>query len=459
MLYAQPGKWLDKPRLLLHEGLYHLFHLQGNEDGSGQVELAHAQSPDLLQWEETPLALAPGAPGAWDDVAITGGSAVVRDGVCSLLYSATGKSGTESIGLATTADWLTWQRHPEPVLLPDCRFYATDPASRWGDPFVWLDHSGGSAHCLVSAVSDGHACVALAHSNDLLNWEALPPAYVSKKCARLELPEVFLWQGLWVMTFGSGPTGCETRCLLSDTPLHFTEQDEGQLLLGGPGSLDCALTTAETPHGRGAVHVSLQREPAEASTRPGGRLAFPKTLYGAPQHLLLTVRNDLYTAPINCLDCERLVVDQMECWRTAGDEVQAISPGGRTFLPLPPKGNRTASAIIAIDGNGEGGYVIGSDEVIVALSSDGYVIARAPEIRYERRWKVAEPRGELSVVVADRHVEVYYGREFFGSLAAPRAGQKTLALFCDGTLSIVFSGVAVKQFQHEQRYLAPVTSG
>ncbi|MHB8996306.1 MAG: hypothetical protein ACYC63_13765 [Armatimonadota bacterium] len=460
MLYAQPGKWLDKPRLLLHDGRYHLFHLQGSEDGSGPVELAHAQSPDLLQWEQTPLVLPPGAPGAWDEAAITGGSAVVRDGVCSILYSATDSAGAESIGLATTTDWLTWQRHPEPVLRPDARFYKTDAASHWREPFVWLDQSGGSVYCLVSAISNGHACVALAQSRDLVNWECLTPAYVSQQDARLEHPEVFSWQDLWVMIFGSGAAGCETRCLLSDTPLHFTEQDDGQLLLGGPGSLDCALTTAETPHGRGAVHVSLQREPAEAATRqPGSHLALPKTLYGAPQHLLLTVRNDLYTAPINCLDCERLVVDQMECWRTAEDELQAISPGGRTFLPLTPRGNRTASAIIAIDGNGEGGYVIGSDEVIVALSSDGYVIARAPEIGYERRWKVAEPRGELSVILLDRHVEVYYGREFFGSLAAPRAGQKTLALFCDGTLSIVFSGVAVKQFQHESRYLPRVTSG
>jgi hypothetical protein len=418
--------------------------------------LAHAQSKDLLQWEQTPLVLTPGAPGAWDDLRLTGGSAVVRDGVCSLLYSAVGSDGAESIGLATTTDWLTWERHPEPRLLPDSRFYQTP--GPWREPFVWLDQSDGTAYCLASSVSNGHACVALARSEDLVNWACLPPAYVSKRGDRLELPEVFSWQGLWVMIFGSGPTGCETRCLLSDSPLHFTEQDEGQILLGGPGSLDCALTTAETPHGRGAIHVSLDRDPADAETPSGGCLSLPKTLYGAPQHLLLTMRNDLYTAPINCLDCERLVVDQMECWRTAGDEIQAISPGGRTFLPLPPKGNRTASAIIAIQGEGEGGYVIGSDEVIVALNSDGYVIARAPEIGYERRWKVTEARGELSVIVMERHVEVYYGREFFGSLAAPRAGSKTLALFCDGTLSIVFSGVAVKQFAHEQRYLSPVTA-
>jgi hypothetical protein len=328
----------------------------------------------------------------------------------------------------------------------------------WQDPFLRLDESDGTAYCLASATSGGHPCVALARSSDLRNWQCLPPAYVAKKGHRLELPEVFPWQGRWALIFGRGEGGYETRCLFSDTPSHFTEQDEGQLLLGGPGSLDCALATATTPHGRGAVHVSIDRRPADEAVCFGGLLALPKTFYGGPQRIILTVRNDLYTAPVNCLDCEALVVDQMECWRTSDEEIQAVSPGGRTFLPLPPKGNRTASALIAIDGEGEGGYVIGSDEIIVALSNDGYVIARAPELGYERRWKVAEPRGELSVILLDRHVEVYYGREFFGSLAAPRAGQKTLALFCAGTLSIVFSGVAVKKFRHEQRYLAPVSA-
>ncbi|MGE5532206.1 MAG: hypothetical protein ACM3VW_08840, partial [Bacteroidota bacterium] len=426
---------------------------QSNQDRSGLAELGHAQSRDLMQWEQTPLVLTPGAPGAWDDLAIGSGSAVVRNGVCALLYSATGSEGGENIGLATTTDWLTWQRHPVPVLQPDPRLYDAD--TPWQDPFLRLDESDGTVYCLASAMSGGHPCVALARSDDLLNWQCLPPAYVAKQGDRLELPEVFPWQGLRALIFGRGAGGCETRCLFSDTPLHFTEQDEGQLLLGGPGSLDCALATAETPHGRGAVHVSVDHEPADEATRSGGLLALPKTLYGGPQRIRLTVRNDLYTAPVNCLDCETLVVDQMECWRTTDDGVAAISPGGRTFLPLPPKGNRTASALIAIDGEGEGGYVIGSDEVIVALNNDGYVIARAPEIGYERRWKVAEPRGELSVILLDRHVEVYYGREFFGSVAAPRAGQKTLALFCDGTLSIVFSGVAVKKFAHEQRYLSP----
>lgn len=452
MLYPEPGKWLDKPRLLFHDETYHLFFVQGPNAAAAPTALAHAVSPDLLAWEMTSLRLDPGPRATWDDGGIGMASPIMRDGVCYLLYTGRSRSGDAGLGLCWTADWRTWQSHPHPVLQPDPQWYETEASAGsetlWRDPSLWHNPSDGFTYAFLAARTPQHAgCIALARSQDLLTWEVLPPVYAPEQAGGLEFPEIFPWQDQWIMTFGYR-NGTETRFLVSDDPLQWDSSDPGQLLLGGEGSLDSSLCTVQTVHGRGAVHVSRITPDAPVDDdEPQRWLALPKTLSGVPEQLQLTVRNDLYTTPINCLDCQQLVVDQMECWHTEGDVVTAISPGGRTFLPLPNKGNRTASALIAIDGTGEGGYVIGSDEVIVAVTSDERVVTRIGGSRHSRSWDVGNSRGELSVALVGRHVEVYFNRRFLGTACAVEPGEKTLALFCAGTLSILFSGVAVKLFE------------
>lgn len=448
MLYPEAGKWLDKPRLLLHEGLYHLFYVQGRERAAAPTALARATSPDLLSWEKTSLLLEAGAPGSWDDLGIGAAAPIMRDGVCYLLYTGRGQHGDAGLGLVWTEDWLTWKSHPHPVLRPDPQWYeSTGEAMLWRDPVLWHNPFDGSTYAFLAARTVDHAgCIAMARSQDLLQWEVLPPAY-APDLGQLQTPDIFPWQDSWIMTFGCCD-GAETRFLVSDNPLQWDSKDTGALLLGGESSLDTSLCTAPTLNGAGSVHVSRVPPGTPAGGgEPRTWLALPKTLSGAAEQLALTMRSDLYTAPIDCFDCEKLVVDQMECWHTDGDVITATSPGGRTFLPLPPRGNRTASALIAIEGTGEGGYVVGSDDVIVALTSDGHVVTRTGEGIHSRSWDVGGFRGELSVALVDRHVEVYFNRRFLGTACAVEPGEKTLALFCSGTLSIVFSGVAVKTFE------------
>ena len=451
MLYPERGKWLDKPRILSSGGLYHLFYVQGPAGRSGPTSLGHAVSPDLLAWEPTSLLLEPGPPASWDEAGIAAAAPFLRDGVCHVLYTGRDEEGDAGLGLAWTDDWLAWRGTAAPVVLPDPQWYETVPSAGqerlWRDPCLWHNPSDGFIYAFFAARTRDHlGCLGLARSQDLLQWQVLPPAYVPDLPGDLEFPDLFPWQDKWVMTFGCRH-GAETRYVASDNPLAWDSKDPGQLLLGGEGSLDSHLCTALTTKGRGVVHVSraLPGVPLGAD-KPESWLALPKTLSGTASQLQLTVRSDLYTAPINCLDCEQLVMDQMECWHTEGGEISAISPGGRTFLPLTSKGNRTASALIAIDGHGEGGYVIGLDEVIVAVTSDGQVVTRTGGTDHSRSWDVGMVRGELSVALVGRHVEVYFNRHFLGTACAVAPGEKTLALFCAGTLSIVFSGVAVRVF-------------
>lgn len=454
MLYPEPGKWLDKPRLLFHDGRYHLFYVEGRTGSTAPATLAHAVSTDLLAWEATTLLLEPGPPGAWDSGGIGAASPIIRDGVCHVLYTGRNEQSDAGLGLAWTEDWQIWHSHPRPVLLPDPRWYETTPAAGeelvWGDPCLWHNPSDGFTYVFLAARTKQHAgCLALARSRDLVQWEVLPPAYAPISGGDVGFPEVFRWQNQWIMTFACCD-GAETRCLVSDDPLHWDSSDAGRVLMGGADSLDAHLCTAVTTGGRGAVHVARQSpDTPPAAGEPESWLALPKTLSGEPDRLTLTVRSDLYTAPINCLDCEQLVMDQMECWHTEGDVLTAITPGGRTFLPLSNKGNRTASALIEIDGSGEGGYVIGLDEIIVAVTSDGQVATRTGGSPHTRSWDVGMVKGELSVALVDRHVEVYFNRRFLGTACAVKPGEKTLALFCAGTLSIVFSGVAVRVFKLE----------
>lgn len=80
------------------------FHLQQAAPGSAKTvkeihSIGHAVSKDLIRWEERPLALSPGEPGALDDMEIFTGCTYEKDGLYYLFY--TMKSSREQ-GCGTT---------------------------------------------------------------------------------------------------------------------------------------------------------------------------------------------------------------------------------------------------------------------------------------------------------------------------------------------------------------------
>ena len=188
LLHFTPEKnWMNDPNgMVLHEGTYHLF-FQHNPSGTrwGNMSWGHATSPDLLHWDEQPLAI----PQTFDDQ----GRAIEDIFSGSVVSDPTNSSGLGTaenpplVALYTSAytdnhptlagrqaqslaysldDGRTWTKYAgNPVL---------DRGSRnFRDPKVfWYDGPAG-AYWVMLAVEAHDRKVVLYRSDDLLDWTHL----------------------------------------------------------------------------------------------------------------------------------------------------------------------------------------------------------------------------------------------------------------------------------------------
>lgn len=126
--------WMNDPNGPIYwKNNYHMF-FQYNPDAAvwGNMHWAHAVSPDMIHWRHMPIALAPNS-GGYDRDGCFSGSAVNNNGIATILYTgvkavpsaqATLRDGTHNflevqcLATSTDNDLRTWQKFPQPVLLP-----------------------------------------------------------------------------------------------------------------------------------------------------------------------------------------------------------------------------------------------------------------------------------------------------------------------------------------------------
>ncbi|MFJ8596778.1 glycoside hydrolase family 32 protein [Streptomyces sp. NPDC093598] len=207
-----PRNWINDPNgLVFHDGHYHVF-FQYNPYGPrhSNVHWGHYRSPDLINWEPLPVALAP-TPGGYDADGCFSGNAVSDDGRMVAFYSAhRSDRWWQPVTTAESYDGgITWAKRPE-LLIPE------PPAdtTMYRDPYVW--QQDGRWRMLVgSALDDNRAAAQLYESDDLEHWEYRGPFHASDAAA------------------GSGPVGWEC-------PQYATFGDRGVLIIsdwtpqGGP---------------------------------------------------------------------------------------------------------------------------------------------------------------------------------------------------------------------------------
>lgn len=200
-LFAPYGKFLFDPWFVQCNTVYHAFYLELSRTTDPKkrskipVTIGHASSSNLKDWQELSTALTPSPQGtAWDDFSLSAGSVVEKDGTYYLFY--TGKNSQNShvniqkICLATSMDLIKWVKHPtNPIIEINPTYYDSSGlifkgglVGAWRDPFVFTDPRTGKYYMTISARSQAltiqyDACVALAESNDLLNWKVLPPIF------------------------------------------------------------------------------------------------------------------------------------------------------------------------------------------------------------------------------------------------------------------------------------------
>jgi beta-fructofuranosidase len=218
-----PDAWLWDFWLAQDGETYHLFFLRasralGEPDRRHlRASVGHAVSTDPTHWTQLADALVTADRPAFDDVATWTGS-VVRgpDGRWYTFYTGAGSTEdglVQRIGLATSNDLLTWQRHPAaPLLAADPRWYEKLGTSSWRDeawrdPWVFPDPGGDGWHMLITARAnvgpvDDRGVIGHARSADLVRWEAQPPLTApGAGFGHLEVPQVEIVDGHAVLLF------------------------------------------------------------------------------------------------------------------------------------------------------------------------------------------------------------------------------------------------------------------
>jgi beta-fructofuranosidase len=221
--YAPKGYYLWDPWFIKDDHFFHVFYLQASreydlEERHHHSAIGHACSTDLAGWRELPAALAPGANGSWDDLALWTGSVIKKQQTYYMFYTGRSKKRrwVQKIGLATSTDLIYWSKHAgNPILAADPRYYDTSSSVNrlknppaWRDPFVFKDKTTGNYTMIISARTAGrqrvyNGCLGMAVSKDLLEWKVLPPLLSPGIYDELETPSLIHYRNQYYLFFST----------------------------------------------------------------------------------------------------------------------------------------------------------------------------------------------------------------------------------------------------------------
>ena len=169
--FLPPKNWMNDPNgLFFWQGKYHLFY-QFNPYTPlwGFIHWGHATSPDMIHWQDHPIALFPDE-GTGDAFGCWSGCIVDDHGIPSALYTGFVSPEETPVMLARAEDDLLdrWTKSPHnPVIgAPPEGVIQTD----FRDPYVWRE---GTLWKMVmgAGMMNGNCSVLLYQSADLVKWE------------------------------------------------------------------------------------------------------------------------------------------------------------------------------------------------------------------------------------------------------------------------------------------------
>ncbi len=281
-----PDSWVWDSWLADDGDRFHLFFLfasralQDPERRHARAAIGHAVSVDLRSWTRVADALVPDPAPAFDDTATWTGSVVrAPDGDWLLFYTGVtldaGGRLLQSIGLATSPDLLTWQRHPgNPIVAADPRWYEhrDGPAGcdeAWRDPWVFPDPAGDGWHMLLTAhAKDGpdgeRGVIGHATSPDLVSWTVRPPLNLpGHGFSHLEVPQLATVDGRDVLLFSCLPDHCTPGRRASSGPAGIWTLPVPSFPPTPPSGLDTDSAVPLTDETLYAGHLVRDRTGAE----------------------------------------------------------------------------------------------------------------------------------------------------------------------------------------------------
>lgn len=238
-----PDHWTWDFWLIRHAGNYHLFFLMaptslGDPDlRHVNARIGHAVSKDLREWEVLGEALGPGESGSWDDQSTWTGSVIEAPDGWQMYYTGVRRSEgglVQRIGRATSTDLHTWVKDGSFVLEADPRWYEQLDLDvwfdlTWRDPWVYRDEEAGDYRMLITArakdgPADARGVIGLARSDDLNDWEVLPPLASPGEFGHLEVPQLERIDHRWYLFFSAyewAHSGARVDRGLSDCGTHY----------------------------------------------------------------------------------------------------------------------------------------------------------------------------------------------------------------------------------------------
>lgn len=211
-----PTGWLNDPNgLSYYGGNYHVFFQYAPEDARGGDKCwGHYQSPDLLNWEYTGIAIYPDT--EYDRNGAYSGGALTDDGSLELFYTGNLKEEGDfdyiNEGRGATVIYLSTEdgvHLTEKELLMTNDDYPADLSRHVRDPKVWKDR--GSYYMLLGARTRGSLGEALLYrSEDKKAWRFLKTITATEAFGYMwECPDYFKVEGHPVLAFS--PQGIEAE--------------------------------------------------------------------------------------------------------------------------------------------------------------------------------------------------------------------------------------------------------
>lgn len=168
-----PVGWMNDPNGLCYAfGKYHVFYqFHPYAAAWGPMHWGHYTSNDLIRWELQPTALAPDC--AYDKDGCFSGSAIVKDGMLYLMYTAVA-DGRQTQALARSSDGVHFEKMGQVIAEKDIpRDYSV---ADFRDPYVFVRN--GVYYCLIGSKHvDGDGAVLLYRTDDLMQWRYVGRAW------------------------------------------------------------------------------------------------------------------------------------------------------------------------------------------------------------------------------------------------------------------------------------------
>jgi beta-fructofuranosidase len=180
--------WMNDPNgPIFYRGRYHMFY-QYNPQAAvwGNMNWAHATSPDMIHWQHEPIAIPP-TPNGPDQDGVFSGSAVLDNGKPTVIYTAvqpptasaeaTLRDGvhvwreTQCLAVAQDNDLRIWKKLQDPVIaIPPVGLSVTG----FRDPCLWREGDNWML-ILGSGSLEKGGMILLYTSKDLRHWTYLHP--------------------------------------------------------------------------------------------------------------------------------------------------------------------------------------------------------------------------------------------------------------------------------------------